>query len=77
MKIAKNKVCNIQFTKIFDSKVSFDKTELGKILNIYGKMVALGEWRGSADSDRRGPTDNIAQQMSRPQKYHPMARFAR
>ena len=45
MKIAKNKVYNIHLTKSFDNKVSFDKTELGKILNIYGKMVALGEWR--------------------------------
>ena len=45
MKIAKNKVFNIDSVKSFDSKVSFDKTELGKILNIYGKMVALGEWR--------------------------------
>ena len=31
--------------KNFDNKVSFNKKELGKILNIYGKMVALGEWR--------------------------------
>ena len=45
MQIDKNKVCNNNFTKSFDSKVSFDKKELGKILNIYGKMVALGEWR--------------------------------
>ena len=45
MKIAKNKICNIQNKKKFESKVSFDKYELGKILKIYGKMVALGEWR--------------------------------
>ena len=45
MNVAKNKVFNIILTKSFDSKVSFDKKELGKILNIYGKMVALGEWR--------------------------------
>ena len=45
MKIVKNKVFNIDSVECFDSKVSFDKKELGKILNIYGKMVALGEWR--------------------------------
>ena len=45
MKIAKNKIFNINSVKSFDSKVFFDKTELGKILSIYGKMVALGEWR--------------------------------
>ena len=26
-------------------KISFDKKELGIILSIYGKMVAIGEWR--------------------------------
>ena len=26
-------------------KVAFDKKELGQILRIYGRMVALGEWR--------------------------------
>lgn len=26
-------------------QVSFDRHELGKILNLYGRMVALGEWR--------------------------------
>ena len=45
MNIAKGKIHNIYPTKRFDNKVSFDKNELGKILNIYGKMVALGEWR--------------------------------
>ena len=45
MKTAKNIVFNIDSVRSFDSKVSFDKKELGKILNIYGKMVALGEWR--------------------------------
>ena len=45
MNIAKDKVHNIYSSKIYDNKVSFDKNELGKILNIYGKMVALGEWR--------------------------------
>ena len=27
------------------NKVSFDKDELQLILQIYGKMVSLGEWR--------------------------------
>ena len=45
MSISKDKVHNIYPKKRFDNKVSFDKDELGKILNIYGKMVALGEWR--------------------------------
>lgn len=26
-------------------QVSFDRRELGQILNLYGRMVALGEWR--------------------------------
>lgn len=26
-------------------RISFDKRELGIILSIYGKMVAIGEWR--------------------------------
>ena len=45
MRLAKNKVFNIDSVRRFDSRVSFDKIELGKILNIYGKMVALGVWR--------------------------------
>ena len=45
MNIAKDKVHNFYSTKKVVSKVSFDKYELGKILYIYGKMVALGEWR--------------------------------
>ena len=45
MNVAKDKIHNIYSPKRFDNKVSFDKNELGKILNIYGKMVALGEWR--------------------------------
>ena len=47
---AKDKVYNIYSSKRFDVKVSFDKNELGKILNIYGKMVASGEWRDYAIS---------------------------
>lgn len=26
-------------------QVAFDRTELGQILTLYGRMVALGEWR--------------------------------
>jgi hypothetical protein len=28
-----------------DEQVCFDRHELGKILAVYGRMVALGEWR--------------------------------
>ena len=45
MNTTKDKVHNIYSTKKYDNKVSFNKDELGKILKIYGKMVALGEWR--------------------------------
>ena len=45
MYLAKNKVEIIHPSQKIESKVSFNKEELGKILNIYGKMVALGEWR--------------------------------
>ena len=29
-------------------RVFFDRRELGRILNLYGRMVALGEWRDYA-----------------------------
>ncbi len=29
-------------------RVFFDRRELGQILNLYGRMVALGEWRDYA-----------------------------
>ncbi len=29
-------------------RVSFDRRELGEILNVYGRMVAAGEWRDYA-----------------------------
>ena len=29
-------------------RVFFDRTELARILNLYGRMVALGEWRDYA-----------------------------
>ncbi|MEN3929512.1 DUF2794 domain-containing protein [Microvirga sp. W0021] len=42
----------VQFPKI-ESKVSFDRQELQAILNVYGRKVALGEWRDYAiDFDR-------------------------
>lgn len=28
-----------------DDKVAFDRTELGLLLTLYGRMVAIGEWR--------------------------------
>lgn len=31
-----------------NSRVSFDRRELGQILNVYGRMVAAGEWRDYA-----------------------------
>ena len=45
MHLAKDKIQKIYPKKKIENKVSFNKEELGKILNIYGKMVALGEWR--------------------------------
>ena len=54
MNVAKDKIHNIYSPKRFDNKVSFDKNELGKILNIYGKMVALGEWRDYGISILKG-----------------------
>ena len=33
------------FKKVEDSKVTFDRTELGQILRLYGRMVSMGEWR--------------------------------
>ena len=45
MRPANDKLFNIHYIKSFENRVSFNKIELGLILNIYGKMVALGEWR--------------------------------
>ncbi len=28
-----------------DARIAFDRTELGAILTLYGRMVAAGEWR--------------------------------
>ena len=33
------------FKKVEDSKVTFDRAELGQILRLYGRMVSMGEWR--------------------------------
>jgi len=32
-------------TRPVDDRVAFDRTELGIILGLYGRMVAAGEWR--------------------------------
>ena len=40
-----NKLSNLNSFEKNDTKVSFNRKELGLILNIYGKMVASGEWR--------------------------------
>jgi len=35
----------IQFGAPLPEQVSFDRHELGVILSLYGRMVAMGEWR--------------------------------
>lgn len=35
----------IHFNAHFPEQVSFDRHELGVILSLYGRMVAMGEWR--------------------------------
>ncbi len=35
----------IPFAPQISEQVSFDRRELGKILSLYGRMVACGEWR--------------------------------
>tara|TARA_B100001939_G_scaffold237813_1_gene205244 strand:- start:537 stop:890 length:354 start_codon:yes stop_codon:yes gene_type:complete len=40
-----NKLSNLNSFEKKETKVSFNRKELGLILNIYGKMVANGEWR--------------------------------
>ncbi len=35
----------IPFTAPLPEQVSFDRRELASILTLYGRMVALGEWR--------------------------------
>lgn len=36
-----------------DARVSFDREELREILNVYGRMVAAGEWRDYAIDFRK------------------------
>jgi hypothetical protein len=38
----------VPFPAVAQSQVSFDRTELNAILNLYGRMVAAGEWRDYA-----------------------------
>lgn len=33
-----------------NEKITFDRAEIGEIMNIYGRMVAAGEWRDYAMS---------------------------
>lgn len=40
-------------TEPLPEQVCFDRHELGKILAVYGRMVALGEWRDYAISPLR------------------------
>ncbi|MEL6169564.1 MAG: DUF2794 domain-containing protein [Pseudomonadota bacterium] len=35
----------VAFTRIEDTRVAFDRRELGIILGLYGRMVSAGEWR--------------------------------
>ncbi len=34
--------------QVFPNQVTFDRRELNRILNLYGRMVAAGEWRDYA-----------------------------
>gem|GEM_PF-126756 len=43
-----SKIISLNQTRVPSSTVSFDRHELGKILNIYGRMVATGSWRDYA-----------------------------
>ncbi len=45
---ASAKVVPLDRSRPTPSTVSFDRHELGKILNIYGRMVAAGAWRDYA-----------------------------
>lgn len=38
----------LPFPAVAQSQVSFDRAELNTILNLYGRMVAAGEWRDYA-----------------------------
>jgi hypothetical protein len=43
----------LPFPSVTPSQVTFDRTELNAILNLYGRMVAAGEWRDYALDFRR------------------------
>ncbi|MFV0492069.1 MAG: DUF2794 domain-containing protein [Pseudorhodobacter sp.] len=43
----------IPFVAHIPDQVSFDRRELGAILSIYGRMVAMGEWRDYGISSLR------------------------
>ncbi|MFD1198292.1 DUF2794 domain-containing protein [Brucella gallinifaecis] len=45
---AASKVIPLGQSRPMAATVSFDRHELGKILNIYGRMVATGAWRDYA-----------------------------
>ena len=45
---ASTKVVSLDRARPTPSTISFDRHELGKILNIYGRMVAAGAWRDYA-----------------------------
>lgn len=38
----------VPFAAAIPEQVSFDRRELGTILSLYGRMVAMGEWRDYA-----------------------------
>ena len=38
----------VPFPSRFESQVGFDRPELARILDLYGRMVAAGEWRDYA-----------------------------
>ena len=43
----------LPFPSVPPAQVTFDRTELNAILNLYGRMVAAGEWRDYALDFRR------------------------
>ena len=43
----------IPFAAHVTDQVSFDRKELGQILSLYGRMVAMGEWRDYGISSLR------------------------
>ncbi len=43
----------IPFSAALHEQVSFDRMELSAILSVYGRMVAMGEWRDYAITSQR------------------------